>query len=73
MVWHEVKKELPPQGKDVLLLLNDGTVHEGRFLKNANKYVKDVNKFMVYREDKYVDMGDIIFWRDMPLMGAHYE
>ena len=73
MNWHEVKKERPPQGKDVLLVLNDGSVHEGRYLKNANKYVRNVDRFKIYKADKYVESSEVIMWREIPRMGACYE
>lgn len=73
MIWHEVKKEKPPQGKDVLLVLNDGSVHEGRYLKNANKYVQNVDKFKVYKADEYIDSSEVIMWREIPRIGAAYR
>lgn len=72
MIWHEVKKERPPSGRDVLLVLNDGSVHEGRYLKNANQYVRDVDKFKIYKQGKYIDSSEVIMWREIPRMGAVY-
>lgn len=68
-MWHLIKYELPESGKDILLYLVDGSVHEGRFIKNANKYHMNVNRFKIYKTGKTVAMKDVSMWKEMPKMG----
>lgn len=36
--WIDARREKPKQGEDVLLMLSDGSIHEGRWLEHASKY-----------------------------------
>lgn len=67
MEWHDLKQVPPASGVSVLLKLRDGSVHEGHFIKNANKYVKDVNRFRVYKlGNKTLEMDQIDKWAELP-------
>lgn len=62
MNWKDASKEKPAQGIDVLMWLEDGSIHEGRFLKNANKYHMAVNKWKIYKLNRYIDEHEVIAW-----------
>lgn len=68
-MWHDTKFELPKQNEDVLLLISDGTVHEGMFLKNANKYHKNINRWKIYKRRKTLAFDEVIMWRYLPKVG----
>lgn len=53
----------PVQRQDVLLRLKTGEIHEGRWLRNANKYHQNVRKWKVYKINKYIDEDEIEEWR----------
>lgn len=38
----------PRSGVPVIILLKDGTVHTGHFLKNANYKITNINKWRIY-------------------------
>ena len=57
----------PPSGVSVLLKLKSGEVHEGHFIKNANKFVKNVNRYRIYKFDKKtIDESEVVGWAEMP-------
>lgn len=68
-MWHLTKLELPENGRDVLIKLNNGEVHEGRFIKDINKYHMNINRFKIYKTGKTVHMDDVDMWKDMPIIG----
>lgn len=55
----------PKQGKPVLILLADGSIHEGHWLKNANRYEQNVNRWRIYKTGKTVPDSDVIAWVDL--------
>jgi len=64
MIWNE---GYPVSGKSVLLKLSDGSVHEGHFIKNANKYVRNVNRYKVYKfGNKTIDSSEVVAWTEIP-------
>lgn len=69
--WHNAANEKPAQGENVLLLLVGGIIHEGRWLKNANKYVMGVNRWYIYPLKKYVDESHVIGWLRLEEVKEH--
>lgn len=67
-MWHLTKLELPENGRDVLIKINNGEVHEGRFIKDINKYHMNVNRFKIYKTGKTIAMKDVSMWKEMPKM-----
>ncbi len=65
-IWYRPELTPPPHGQSILLKMADGSVHEGHFIKHANKYVKNVNRFRVYKTGKTVPMDEVAEWRNMP-------
>jgi len=63
MKWHDAKKEKPIQNKEVLLLLQDGNVHSGFWLKNASKYEMNVRRWKVYYGNRWYDEDEVIGWK----------
>ena len=60
-----INDEHPKSGLPVLILLKDGTVHTGHFLKNANYRVTDINRWRIYSNDrkgKTVPDEDVVDW-----------
>ena len=55
----------PKQGKPVLILLADGSIHEGHWLKNANRYERNVNRWRIYKTGKTVPDSEVIAWVDL--------
>ena len=47
-----ITDEHPRSGMPVLILLKDGTVHTGHFIKNASYKVENVNRWRIYSNDK---------------------
>ena len=64
--WYNPRLTPPPSGVSILLELADGEVHEGHFIKNANKYHKNVNRYRVYKTGKTVAREAVTRWRYMP-------
>ena len=58
------KNEKPKQGKPVLILLADGSIHEGHWLKNANNE-RNVNRWRIYKTGKTVPDSEVIAWVDL--------
>ena len=57
----------PPSGESVLIRMKNGEVHEGHYIKNANKYVKNVDRFRVYKlGKKTIPLDEVKEWRRMP-------
>lgn len=55
----------PRQGVDVLLKMKDGQIHEGRWLRNANKWEQNVRRWRIYKFDKYVDEDEVKEWKEL--------
>lgn len=56
-------KGKPAQGTDVLLRLKTGEIHEGRWLRNANKFQQNVRRWKIYKTDKYVGEDEVTEWK----------
>lgn len=52
----------PKQGEPVLIILEDGSMHEGHWLKNANYREKNVNRWRIYKTRKTVPDEDVKAW-----------
>ena len=64
-----INSERPQSGKAVLVVLKDGTIHEGHYIKNANKYVQNVDRWRVYRlGKKTISPDEVAGWIEMPVM-----
>ena len=66
MIWTDVNDKLPNSGKAVLLRTKEGEFHEGHFLKNANYRVRNVNRWKIYKQNKYFDFNKVVEWAEMP-------
>lgn len=55
----------PRQGVDVLLMMKDGQIHEGRWLRNANKWEQNVRRWRIYKFNKYVDEDEVKEWKEL--------
>ena len=55
----------PKQLVPVLMILEDGSVEEGHWLKDINKYERNVNRWRIYRTRKTVPDNEVIAWVDM--------
>ena len=55
----------PKQGQPVLILLADGSIHEGHWLKNANYREQNVNRWRIYKTGKTVPDSEVIAWVDL--------
>ena len=55
----------PRQGKPVLIILKDGSIHEGHWLKNANYKEKNVRRWRIYKTGKTVPDSDVLAWIDL--------
>ena len=42
----------PPQGKPVIILLKNGEIHIGHYLKNANYKETNINRWRLYENNK---------------------
>ena len=55
----------PKQGLPVLIILKDGSTHEGHWLKNANYKEKNVNRWRIYKTGKTVPDNEVLAWIDL--------
>lgn len=63
----------PRQGKPVLIMLKDGSIHEGHWLKNANYKEKNVRRWRIYKTGKTVPDSEVLAWIDLEgLIEFHY-
>lgn len=69
-MWHNVSQELPKSCESVLCYLENGEVHEGMFLKNANKYHKNINRWKIYKYKKTLPIDAVKMWKDLPKIGV---
>ena len=73
MNWHnpktKKKEDQPRSGVPILLLLNSGEVHEGHFIKNANRYQMNTNRYRIYKTGKTVEFDEVQMWANMPVVG----
>ena len=67
MTWNNPSHTPPPSGISILVKMLDGSVHEGHYIKNASKYVKNVNRFRIYKlGNKTHGTEEISGWAAMP-------
>ena len=52
----------PKQAERVLIILANGEVHEGHFLKNANYKEKNINRWRIYKTGKTVADEEVLAW-----------
>lgn len=52
----------PKQAERVLIILANGEIHEGHFLKNANYKEKNINRWRIYKTGKTVADEEVIAW-----------
>lgn len=63
----------PRQGKPVLIILTDGSIHEGHWLKNANFKEKNVRRWRIYKTGKTVPDNEVLAWMGLEcLIESHY-
>lgn len=63
--WHDASKDKPYQGKEVILLLDNGEQHAGFWLEHANKYTRNVRKWKVYFGNHLYDEDRVVAWREL--------
>ena len=57
-------KGYPPSSRKVYFRTgSDGDWHEGFYLKDANRYVRNVNIWKDTKERKWYDDADVVEWR----------
>lgn len=52
----------PVQAKRVLMVMEDGSVQEGHYLKNANKYEQNINRWRIYKTGRTVEDKQVVAW-----------
>ena len=62
--WHDPRNDEPPSGVPILFRLQNGSVLEGHYIKNANKYVKNVNRFRIHKSGRTVPILDVKAWTE---------
>ena len=60
--WHGSDEE-PRQQVELIIELKDGTKRAGFYLKDANKFQRNVRKWKIYRGDKYLDTDAVSRWK----------
>lgn len=66
-VWHMNYTgggEKPPQHKVVDIQLQDDTIVSASWLKDINKYLRNVNSWRIIETGKYVKDSEVKAWRD---------
>ena len=53
---------MPPSPKHVRFRTSDGVIHNGFYLKDANKYVRDVNRWKDTESGKWFDNDEVVEW-----------
>ena len=53
---------MPPSTKHVTFRTSDGVIHNGFYLKDANKYVRDVNRWKDTESGKWFDNDEVVEW-----------
>ena len=56
------KNSKPPSTKRVRFKTKDGVPHNGFYLKDANQFVRNVNRWKDTDTDKWYDGEDVIEW-----------
>lgn len=53
----------PPSTERVLFRIKNGGWHEGFFLKDANRYVRNVNRWKDTNSKRWYEDSDVLEWR----------
>lgn len=53
----------PPQHKIVTVQLQDGTILKASWLKDVNKYVRNVNSWRIIDTGNYIKDSEVIGWK----------
>lgn len=62
--WHtNYAEQKPPQHRVVDIMLKDGAVLNASFLKDINKYIRNVNRWRIIETGKYIDDKEVKQWR----------
>ena len=57
-----MEKEYPASTAPVRFITKDGKAHNGFYLKDANKYVRNVNRWKDQKTDEWFDDIEVIGW-----------
>ena len=60
------EKEHPPSASPIRFRTSDGIQQLGFFIKDINKYVRNVNRWKDVDSGKWYDDRDVIGWEDIP-------
>lgn len=52
----------PPSTKRIQFKTKDGVPHNGFYLKNANQFVRNVNRWKDIDTDKWYDDEEVVEW-----------
>lgn len=66
----------PESGKSVIILLNDGSVHTGHFIKNANYKETNVNRWRLYsnqKKGKTVADEEVVDWLATECIASNWD
>ena len=66
MNWRDPREIKPHQQVPVLIMQKNGEVHEGHWLKVANKYQRNVNVWRIYKTGKCIPDDEVLMWGDIP-------
>lgn len=55
----------PPQHKEVEILIKGGKVLKASWLKDINKYVRNVNSWHIIGTGNYIKDSEVIAWREI--------
>lgn len=61
----------PKEKVPVLICLANGEIHEGHYIKDINKYRRNVNVWRIFKTGKCVQDEDVIMWANMPKVYLH--
>lgn len=64
----------PKQKIPVLIILTNGSMHEGHWIKDINKYERNVNRWRIYKTGKTVADEEVLAWvymDDIKMIGDH--
>lgn len=59
---YEIKDNKPPSTKKVYFWTMDNEMHIGFFLKDANKYVRNVNRWKDTDSGQWYDDDEVLTW-----------
>lgn len=62
-----MEKEYPPPTTPIKFTTKDGKEHNGFFVKDINKYIRNVNRFKDVDIGKWFDDDEVESWDEMPV------